>query len=109
LAKEIANEISVPSFIVDPVVVDEFEDVARFSGCKEISRKSAFHALNQKAIAKKHCAKEKMKYEDVNLLVVHIGGGVSVGAHKKGKIVDVTNAILGEGPFTPERTTHFTI
>jgi len=104
LANEIAVELNIPSFIVDPVVTDEFDDVARFSGIPEIVRKSAFHALNQKAIARKYCKENSKNYEEVNLLVVHLGGGISVGVHKNGRVVDVTNAIQGEGPFTPERS-----
>jgi butyrate kinase len=104
LAYEIAQETNIPSYIVDPVVVDEFENVARFSGIKNIQRRSAFHALNQKAIAKKYCKENNKNYEETNLLVVHMGGGISVGAHKNGKVIDVTNAIQGEGPFTPERS-----
>lgn len=105
LAYEIASQLNIPSYIVDPVVVDELDDIARISGMPEIERKSIFHALNQKAIARR-VAKEKFgkKYEELNLIVAHLGGGISVGAHKKGRVVDVNNALDGEGPFTPERT-----
>ncbi len=103
LAHEIASKLNIPSFIVDPVVVDEMEDVARVSGMPEIDRKSIFHALNQKAVARR-AAKEKNKlYGDLNLVVAHLGGGISVGAHEKGKVIDVNNALDGEGPFSPER------
>ena len=104
LAYEIAKEIGVNSYIVDPVVVDEMQDVARISGMKEIQRKSKFHALNQKAIAKHHAKNIGKSYEDLNLIVVHLGGGISVGAHEKGRVIDVTNALDGEGCFSPERT-----
>lgn len=104
LAYEIAKEIGKKAFIVDPVVVDELEDVARISGLKEIDRKSIFHALNQKAVARRHAEKLGNKYEDLNLIVVHLGGGVSVGAHEKGRVIDVANALDGEGPFSPERS-----
>jgi butyrate kinase len=104
IAFEIASSINAPSFIVDPPVVDEMEDLARISGYPELPRKSFFHALNQKAIAKRAAKEMGKKYEDVNLIVVHMGGGISVGAHKKGKIVDVNNALNGEGPLTPERS-----
>jgi butyrate kinase len=104
IAYEIASSINAPSFIVDPPVVDEMEDLARISGYPELPRKSFFHALNQKAIAKRAAKEIGKKYEDVNLIVVHMGGGISVGAHKKGKIVDVNNALNGEGPLTPERS-----
>lgn len=104
LAHEIASKLNIPSFIVDPVVVDEMEDVARISGMPEIERKSIFHALNQKAVARR-AAKEKEKtYEEMNLVVAHLGGGISVGAHEKGRVIDVNNALDGEGPFSPERS-----
>lgn len=103
LAYEISKEIGGKSFIVDPVVVDEMQDVARISGIKAIERKSIFHALNQKAVARRHAKTLGKKYEDLNLIVVHLGGGISVGAHRKGKVIDVSNALDGEGPFSPER------
>lgn len=104
IAHEIAKTVGVKAFIVDPVVVDELQDIARISGLKEIKRRSIFHALNQKAVAKKHAKIEGLKYEAMNLIVVHLGGGISVGAHRKGKVVEVANALDGEGPFSPERT-----
>jgi len=103
LAREIGDSLGIPSFIVDPVVVDELADIARFSGVPELPRRSVFHALNQKAVAKRYAKEVGKKYEDLNLIVVHMGGGVSVGAHKGGKIVDVNNALDGEGAFSPER------
>ena len=103
LSNEIAKEIGKRAFIVDPVVVDEMEDVARLSGVPELPRKSKFHALNQKAVAKRYAKEHNTSYEDVNLIVVHMGGGVSVGAHKKGRVIDVNNALDGDGPFSPER------
>ena len=103
LAHEIATEIGVPSFIVDPVVVDELEDVARITGHPEFKRRSIFHALNQKAIAKRYAAEEGKTYEDVNVIIAHMGGGVTVGAHKQGRVVDVNNGLDGEGPFSAER------
>lgn len=104
LAKEIASEINVPSYIVDPVVVDELQDVARLSGHPLFPRTSIFHALNQKAVAKRYAKESDKAYEDLNLIVVHMGGGVSVGAHQKGAIIDVANALDGDGPFSPERS-----
>ena len=104
IAYEIAKEIGKKSFIVDPVVVDEMEEVARVSGLKEIERKSIFHALNQKAVARRHANKIGRKYEELNLIVAHLGGGVSVGAHEKGRVIDVANALDGEGPFATERS-----
>ena len=103
LASEIGNELRIPSFIVDPVVVDELEAVARVSGIPELPRQSKFHALNQKAVAKRFAKENGKKYEELNLIVVHMGGGVSVGAHLNGRTVDVNNALDGEGPFSPER------
>lgn len=91
------------AFIVDPVVVDEFEPLARISGQKGIERASIFHALNQKAVAKRFAKEEEKAYTDLNLIVAHMGGGVSVGAHKKGMVIDGNNALDGDGPFSPER------
>ncbi|MDU3338166.1 butyrate kinase [Paraclostridium bifermentans] len=104
IAKEIGDSVGVPSYIVDPVVVDELHDVARISGIPEISRKSIFHALNQKATARRAAKDLDKKYEDCNFIVAHMGGGISVGAHKKGSVIDVANALDGEGPFSPERS-----
>lgn len=104
LASEISKSLDIKSYIVDPVVVDELEDVARISGLKEIPRISIFHALNQNAIAIKHASLFNKKYEDMNLIVVHLGGGISVGAHKRGRVVECANALNGDGPFSPERS-----
>ncbi|WP_163195518.1 butyrate kinase [Clostridium thermarum] len=104
IANEIAAELNIPAYIVDPVVVDELDDIARISGMPEIERTSIFHALNQKAVAKRYAKEKGKKYEELNLIVAHMGGGVSVGAHKKGRIVDVNNALDGEGPYSPERS-----
>jgi butyrate kinase len=104
IARSIGDEAGIPSFIVDPVVVDEMIDVARISGHPNFERISIWHALNQKAVARR-AAVEKFgkKYEEMNFVVAHLGGGISVGAHKKGKVIDVNNALNGEGPFSPER------
>jgi len=105
IADDIARQIpNCPAFIADPVVVDELHDVARVAGHPLFKRTSAFHALNQKAIAKAHAKKLGVPYESLNLIVAHLGGGISVGAHCKGKVIDVTNAIDGEGAFSPERS-----
>ena len=104
IAHEIASTIGKPSYIVDPTVVDEMEDIARISGMADIERKSVVHALNQKAIARRHASKQGKKYEEMNLIVAHLGGGISVGAHRKGRIIDVNNALDGDGPFSPERS-----
>ncbi len=103
LAREIGDSIGVPSYIVDPVVVDELMPAARYSGVPELPRTSVFHALNQKAVAKRYAKENGKNYKDLNLVVVHMGGGVSVGAHKNGKVVDVFNALDGDGAFSPER------
>lgn len=103
LAREIGDSIGVPSYIVDPVVVDELMPIARYSGVPELPRTSVFHALNQKAVAKRYAKEKGVAYESLNLIVVHMGGGVSVGAHEKGKVVDVFNALDGDGAFSPER------
>lgn len=105
IADEIASSLpSAKAYIVDPVVVDELEPVARISGHPAIERKSIFHALNQKAVARTYAASVNRKYEEMNIVVVHMGGGISVGAHKKGRVVDVNNALNGDGPFSPERS-----
>ena len=105
IALDIASEIpKSQSFIVDPVVVDEMNDVARISGCPEIRRRSVFHALNHKAVARHYAASIGKQYEEINLIVAHLGGGVSVGAHCRGKVIDVNDALGGDGPFSPERS-----
>ena len=104
LAYEIAKSIGKKAYIVDPVVVDELDDVARISGLNLIERRSVLHALNQKAVARRFANETHKKYEDLNLIVTHLGGGVSVGAHRKGRVVEVANALDGDGPFSPERT-----
>ncbi|HKK63926.1 MAG TPA: butyrate kinase [Bacteroidales bacterium] len=92
------------AYIADPVVVDELQDVARITGHPEIKRMSIFHALNQKATARTYAQSCGMKYEDLNLIIAHLGGGISIGAHKKGRVIDVNNALDGDGPFSPERS-----
>ncbi|MDD3876976.1 MAG: butyrate kinase [Bacteroidales bacterium] len=105
IADDIANLLEdAQAYIADPVVVDELEPLARISGHPDFERISIFHALNQKAIARTHAKQLGEKYEDMNLIVVHLGGGISVGAHKKGKVIDVNQALDGEGPFSPERS-----
>jgi butyrate kinase len=103
IAQEIAQQLNIPAFIVDPVVVDEMEPVARISGIPEIERKSIFHALNQKAVARRIAKQNGTRYDKANYIVAHMGGGITVGAHKKGRVVDVNNGLHGEGPFSPER------
>ncbi|MDD2315274.1 MAG: butyrate kinase [Proteiniphilum sp.] len=105
IACDIAKMIpSAQAFIADPVVVDELQPLARFSGHPLFERRSIFHALNQKAIARAHAKSIMKKYEDLNLIVVHLGGGITVGAHQQGKVIDVNQGLDGDGPFSPERS-----
>jgi butyrate kinase len=103
LAYEIASRVGIPAFIVDPVCVDEFDDLARVSGLPEIERKSLSHALNLKAVARRAARELGKPYEAANLVVVHLGGGISVTVHRQGRMVDVNQALDGTGPFAPER------
>ncbi|HNX79254.1 MAG TPA: butyrate kinase [Prolixibacteraceae bacterium] len=104
IADYIANQIpAARAYIADPVVTDELEPIARISGHPRFQRLSIFHALNQKAIARTHAKVTGRNYEDLNLIVTHLGGGISVGAHHNGRVIDVNNALNGEGPFSPER------
>lgn len=105
LADFIALQIpNAQAFIADPVVTDELDEIARISGNVHFERRSIFHALNQKATARIHAKKMGKKYESMRLIVAHLGGGISVGAHKNGSVVDVNNGLNGEGPFSPERS-----
>lgn len=103
IAAEIAKTLGCKAVIADPVVVDEMQDVARISGMPELPNASVFHALNQKAIARRYAAEVNRPYDEVNVIVAHLGGGVSVGAHNHGKVIDVNCALGGNGPFSPER------
>ncbi|PLR76506.1 butyrate kinase [Bacillus sp. V3-13] len=103
LAFEIAGGLNIPSYIVDPVVVDELEPIARISGMSLIERKSIFHALNQKAVARRVAKELGRTYETLNLVVAHMGGGITVGVHRQGRVIDVNNGLHGDGPFSPER------
>jgi butyrate kinase len=105
IAVDIAREIpGAKAYIADPIVVDELDDIARVAGHPLFSRVSIFHALNQKAVAREFAKANQKKYEDLDLIVVHLGGGITVGAHKKGRVIDVNQGLDGEGPFTPERS-----
>ena len=104
IAREIAETIpGCLALIADPVVVDEYQDVARISGLPQIPRRSMFHALNHKAIARKYAAANGTTYEKLNLVIAHMGGGISVAAHRLGKVVDSNQGLDGYGPFSPER------
>lgn len=104
LAYEIGEKENIAAFVVDPVVVDEMDTRARLTGMPGIERKSAFHALNQKAVARRYAKDTGRTYENCRVIVAHMGGGISVGAHRYGRVVDVNDALYGEGPFSPERT-----
>ena len=104
IAYAIGKALDCQAFIVDPVVVDELDDVARISGMPLIERRSIFHALNQKAVAREAAQKMGKSYFETNLIVAHMGGGITVGAHQKGRVIDVNNGLDGDGPFSPERS-----
>ena len=105
IADNIAQSLpNAKAYIADPVVVDEMVDVARVSGHPDFERMSIFHALNQKAVSRAFALSVDKNYEDLNIIVAHLGGGISVGAHLKGRVIDVNNALDGEGPFSPERS-----
>ena len=104
IAEDLAKDFPhAQAYICDPVVTDEFDEIARISGHPLFTRRSVFHALNQKATARRHATAVGNKYEELKLIVVHLGGGISIGAHCGGRVVDVNHAIGGEGPFSPER------
>ena len=104
IADDIAKSLPhAKAFIADPVVVDELEDVARITGLPEMPRISKFHVLNQKAVARSFANSRGKRYEDINVIVAHMGGGITVGAHRKGRVIDVNNGLDGYGPFSPER------
>ncbi len=104
IAKELSSGTAARPFIVDPVVVDEVPVRAKITGVKEVRRKVISHALNQIASARRYADANETFYEHINVIVCHMGGGISVGAHKKGRYIDVNNALDGEGPFTPQRS-----
>lgn len=103
LAKSIADEAGIPSFIVDPVSVDEFKDVARYTGISDLQNPSWLHALNQKAVCRLMAERLGGRYEDFNFIVAHLGSGVSVVPHKNGKMIDGSGG-RSNGPFSPERS-----
>lgn len=104
IADDIARMAGVKAYIADPVVVDEMIPYARITGVPELPRESVFHALNQKAIARRYARENDASYDDLNLIVCHMGGGITVSAHRKGRVIDTTNALNGCGPFSPERS-----
>lgn len=104
IAYAISKNINCDAFIVDPVVVDELQELARLSGMPLIPRRSIFHALNQKSVARQVAEKLGKKYSDINIIVAHLGGGITVGAHRQGRVIDVNNGLDGDGPYSPERS-----
>lgn len=104
IAEEIGRMAGIPSYVVDPIVVDELDQYAKLTGLPGVERRSVFHALNQKAIARRCAAEMGAVYENGRYIVAHMGGGITVGAHRYGRVIDVNDALSGEGPFTPERT-----
>lgn len=103
IAYEIAQKYGKPAYVVDPVVVDEMDPCAKLSGIPGIERRSVFHALNTKEVARRAAKQLNIEYENGRFIVAHMGGGITVGAHLYGRVVDVNDALAGEGPFTPER------
>ena len=104
IAVEIAAPLKIPAYVVDPIVVDEMDRNAKLTGMPGVERSSVFHALNQKAVARRLAAELGKPYENVRFIVAHLGGGITVGAHRYGRVIDVNDGLDGEGPFTPERT-----
>jgi len=102
MALDISKKYEIQAIVVDPPTTDEFQPLARISGLPKFERKSGFHALNQKAAARRAAAEIGKRYEDINLIVAHLGGGITIGAHRRGQVIDCTHG-LSEGPFTPER------
>ncbi len=103
LAKAVADSRGIPALIVDPVGVDQFEPLARYSGWPSLERKSQLHALNMRSVAREACKGMGGAIEDFDIVIAHLGGGISIGPMKKGRLVDVNNAMDG-GPFSPQRT-----
>lgn len=104
IAFDLGDEYNIPSFTVDPPVCNEMCVEATYSGLPEVKRVASFQALNQRAIARKYCTEFSYDYKETNLIVAHMGGGISVAAHHHGKIIDVNNALAGDGPFSLERS-----
>jgi butyrate kinase len=104
VAFDLANRLKIPAVTVDPPVTDEMSALAKYSGLPHIQRQSSFHALSQKATGRKAAEILGKPYHQLNLIILHMGGGISIGAHQHGKVVDVNNALNGDGPFSPERS-----
>lgn len=104
IAHNLSKSVNKEAYITDPVVINELDEIASVTGHKQFVKRPKFHALNQKAIARRYAADKKKKYEDLNLIIAHLGGGISVGIHINGKVVDVNNALDGDGPFSENRS-----
>lgn len=102
-ARQLGEEYGKPYFIADPVVVDERDEIAKVTGLPGVERTGVFHCLNQKAVARRYCKEHGKRYEESNVIVAHLGGGNTIGAHRHGVVIDVNDGINGEGPFSPER------
>lgn len=103
IAGDLGREYGIPAYVVDPIVVDEMDPCAKLTGIPGIERRSVFHALNTKAIARRCAKKLGIEYEDGRFIIAHMGGGITVGAHRYGRVIDVNDALSGEGAFSPER------
>jgi len=104
IAYKLYNEFKIKPYMINAVTVNEMEPIAKYTGIKGIERKSFFHALSQKSVAKRYAKNHNKKYEDLNIIVAYLGSGITIGAHKKGRVVDVNSSLEGEGPFSPERS-----
>ncbi len=104
IARQMGDELGIPSYICDPTVVDELQPLARYTGHPEFPKVVVWHALNQKAVGRRYAKSIGKRYEDLDLIIVHMGGGLSLGAHHKGRCIDVNNSLDGDGPFSPERS-----
>ena len=104
IAAELASMLpGCRAFIADPGVVDEMDEIPHITGSPLMPRVTIWHALNQRAIARRYASEHDTRYENLNLVICHLGGGISIGAHDHGRAIDVNNALDGEGPFSPER------
>jgi butyrate kinase len=104
IAWDLAREFGCTAYVVDTVVTDEMNELARYTGLPTVRRRSVFHALSQRGAARRAAARRGIRYSEGRFIVAHMGGGISIGAHDRGRVVDVINALDGEGPFSPERS-----
>jgi butyrate kinase len=104
IARELANKYHAKAFTVNPPDTDEFQDLARITGVKGVYRDSHVHCLNQKEVARRYCREKGIKYDEHNFIICHLGGGVSITAHRKGRMIDSNDNLIGDGPMTPQRS-----